>query len=572
MAIFHLSIKIIGRSHGATAVAKAAYRSGTRLKNERTGLIHDFTKKYGVGYSEVILCKNAPSIYRNREILWNEVEKVEKNKNAQYAREIEFALPIEFDEQTRLEVARTFLQTFADEGMCVDWSYHNREFGNRNPHVHAMLTTRGIREDGSWDAKERKAYAIDENGEKIPVIDPKTGLQKIGPKGRKMWERVTVQKNDWNDPGNAEKWRLRWEEIVNSKMDELGLSERIDRRSYARQGLDIEPTIHEGVSARKMEAKGYISDRCQINREIRERNRIRKWIKEKVRELTGTILEKVKLQFEKMQRFLTNQIGGNYEPDRTIRDHDRDHGSSAEVDPDYRGAGGNHRQFDGTDRTIDELGERVDRTKRTVGRVDGRIDGAKQSVGRLDDIIDGTEQFLDDINGGLGRTEQFLADISGGIDETEELLGEYGERTDGIKRSASGSGKQIADLEARIKRREEEANESIRKIFERYQQRQSDAEVGKRSEGLEEKVRGLGSRESGYSEGEGFAEIGELETGKDQARELINNLRARERAAEKERQDRRPKQPAINLGEQRSNPEGSAPDPIIKREERGRSR
>ena len=509
MAIYHLSIKIIGRSHGATAVAKAAYRSGTRLKNERTGLVHDFTKKYGVGYSEVILCKNAPSIYRNREILWNEVEKVEKNKNAQYAREIEFALPIEFDEQTRLEVARTFLQTFADEGMCVDWSYHNREFGNRNPHVHAMLTTRGIREDGTWDAKERKAYALDENGEKIPVIDPKTGLQKIGPKGRKMWERVTVQKNDWNDPGNAEKWRLRWEEIVNSKMAELGLSERIDRRSYARQGLDIEPTIHEGISARKMEAKGCISDRCQINREIRERNRIRKWIKEKVRELTGTILEKAKLQFEKMQRFLTNQIGGNYEPDTTIRNHDRNYGSSAGADPDHRGAGGNHRQSDETDRIIAE---------------------------------------------------------------TERFLGEYGERADGIKRSASGSGKQIADLEARIKRREEEANESIRRIYERYQHRQSDAEAGKRSEGLEEKIRGLGGREVGSSEGEGLAEIGELESGKDQARELINDLRAKERAAEKERQDRRAKQPVIDSGEQRSNPKGSTPGPIVKYEERGRSR
>lgn len=114
MAIYHLSIKVISKSKGASAVAKAAYRSGQKLYNERTGLTHDFTKKWGVSYSEIILCKDAPSEYKDRTVLWNAVEKVEKNSNAQLAREIEFALPLEFDEQTRLEVAREFLQTFAD--------------------------------------------------------------------------------------------------------------------------------------------------------------------------------------------------------------------------------------------------------------------------------------------------------------------------------------------------------------------------------------------------------------------------------------------------------------------------
>lgn len=290
MAIYHLSIKIISKSKGASAVAKAAYRSGQKLYNERTGLTHDFTKKWGVKHSEIILCENAPAEYKDRAVLWNAVEKAEKNSNAQLAREIEFALPVEFDEPTRLEAAREFLQTFANEGMCVDWSYHNKEFGTPNPHVHAMLTMRGIKADGTWDAKEKKVYSLDENGERIPIIDKSTGRQKIGAGGRKMWKRETVQKNDWNDQNQAEEWRALWAEIVNRKMQALGMGERIDHRSFQRQGLDLEPTIHEGYAARQIERKGWSADRCQANREIRKRNHIREQIRRQAREITEFIL------------------------------------------------------------------------------------------------------------------------------------------------------------------------------------------------------------------------------------------------------------------------------------------
>lgn len=292
MAIYHLSIKVISKSKGASAVAKAAYRSGQKLYNERTGLTHDFTKKWGVAYSEIILCKDAPPEYKDRAVLWNAVEKVEKNSNAQFAREIEFALPLEFDEQTRLEVAREFLQTFADMGMCVDWSYHNKEFGKPNPHVHAMLTMRGIKTDGTWDTKEKKVYSLDENGKRIPLIDKSTGRQKIGKDGRKIWKRETVQKNDWNDQSKAEEWRALWADIVNRKMQELGMEERIDHRSFKRQGLDLEPTIHEGYVARQIERSGRIADKCQANRDIRERNRIREQIRNMAKEVTQFILSK----------------------------------------------------------------------------------------------------------------------------------------------------------------------------------------------------------------------------------------------------------------------------------------
>ena len=146
MAIYNCSIKIIGRSSGKSAVASSAYRSGTKLLDKETGQVHDYTRKAGVIYHEVSLCKNAPKEYENREILWNAVHEVEKASNAQLAREIEIALPIEFDNTLQKEAIREYVQTFVEEGMCADWALHNK--GDGNPHAHILLTTRPIKGNG----------------------------------------------------------------------------------------------------------------------------------------------------------------------------------------------------------------------------------------------------------------------------------------------------------------------------------------------------------------------------------------------------------------------------------------
>ena len=370
MAIYHLSLKIISRSKGASAVAKAAYRSGQKLYNKRTGLTHDFTKKWGVVHSEILLCRNAPKQYRNREILWNAVEQVEKNSNAQLAREIEFALPIEFDEQTRLAVAREFLQTFTDMGMCVDWSYHNKEFGKPNPHVHAMLTMRGIKPDGTWDTKEKKTYSLDEHGKRIPILDPSTGKQKIGKNGRKMWKRETVQKNNWNSQDNAEEWRALWADIVNRKMQELGMDERIDHRSFERQGLDLEATIHEGYVARQIERNGRISQKCQANRDIRERNRIRRQIQMTAKKITEFILTKAGDFIERFTKLVGSvadirETGNTPVHSRRTADRDRKSGIrkqqafQREQRTEYRKQQAlvTEQDIAGTDRAIKELKE-----------------------------------------------------------------------------------------------------------------------------------------------------------------------------------------------------------------------
>lgn len=284
--MFHCSVQICAkRGGGKSSVAAAAYRACESIEDDRTGITHDFTHKGGHVYGEVMLCENAPKEYQDRALLWNAVEKIEKNSNARTAREVEVALPIELDmsDAGDLEKAKTLLrdyinENFVSKGMCADWNIHNPDEDNHNPHCHIMLTTRPFKENGEWGAKEKKGYKLDENGERIPIIDPATGEQKIGARNRKMWERELVDSTGWNKQELVEEWRASWADKVNKVLAEIGVEDRVDHRSYERQGKNIEPTIHEGIS-RKMEEKYsnndttvFISDRIEENKKIREIN------------------------------------------------------------------------------------------------------------------------------------------------------------------------------------------------------------------------------------------------------------------------------------------------------------
>lgn len=268
MAIYHCSIKIISRGKGQTAIASSAYRSGTKLLNEETGEVHDFNRKSGIVYSEILLCENAPKEYENREILWNEVQKIEKAKNAQLAREVEVALPRELTREQQIECVRNYVkENFVKEGMCADFSLHDK--GDGNPHAHIMLTTRPIKDTGEWGIKERKGYALDGNGERIPLLDD-TGEQKKDSRNRLQWKREMVQANDWNKREKAELWRKAWADCCNAYLPQ---EQQIDHRSYERQGKKQIATIHEGYVARKMEQeRNQVSERCQINRDIHKLN------------------------------------------------------------------------------------------------------------------------------------------------------------------------------------------------------------------------------------------------------------------------------------------------------------
>jgi len=258
--MYHCSVKIIGRSSGKSAVASAAYRSGEKLEDKETGLTYDFTKKHGVIKSEILLPPEAPKSFFNRQILWNEVQKIEKASDARFAREIEVALPREFTAQRQEEVVKEYvISNFVSKGMCADYALHDK--GDGNPHAHIMLTTRAIKENGEWSLKSKKIYDLDQSGNKI--------FQKVDGSGRKIYKNHKEDYTDWNDRGKVEEWRADWARVCNQYLEK---DKQLDHRSYERQGKEQIPTIHEGYIARKMEKNGKVSERCQINRDIKTYN------------------------------------------------------------------------------------------------------------------------------------------------------------------------------------------------------------------------------------------------------------------------------------------------------------
>lgn len=280
MAMFHCHISVGKRSAGRSACAASAYRAADNVRDEETQLVHDFSRKSGVVYSEIMLCENAPEEYKDRETLWNSVQKAERSKNAQLFREVEVALPTELTREQQIDLVRDYVrENFVSKGMCADWSLHDKDDGN--PHAHIMLTMRGIDKDGKWEQKRRTEYAKDENGDRIPVLDKK-GNQKHAKNGQALFERIDVPTNDWNDQARAEQWRESWAQKCNERLPKQS---HIDHRSYERQGVDKIAQIHEGYAARQMERRGKMSERCELNREIRALNEARRIVGEKAKAL-----------------------------------------------------------------------------------------------------------------------------------------------------------------------------------------------------------------------------------------------------------------------------------------------
>ncbi|HCC8063345.1 TPA: MobA/MobL family protein [Escherichia coli] len=230
MAIYHLSMKIISRSSGYSAVASAAYRSGSLMLDERTGLTHDYTRKSGVAEAVILTPATAPAWCTNRAELWNAVEKAECRKNSQLAREIELAIPRELPQDAARETVLAFVrENFVSQGMIADVAFHHMD--KTNPHAHIMLTTRAV------------------------------GPAGFGGKVR-----------DWNDRTHAETWRASWADHANRALANAGYQEEIDHRSYERQGLEKTPGIHLGKSACAMETRGIETERGEQNRLINRLN------------------------------------------------------------------------------------------------------------------------------------------------------------------------------------------------------------------------------------------------------------------------------------------------------------
>ena len=220
----------------------------------------DYSHKPGVVHAELLLPERAPPEFSFRAALWNSMEKTEKQWNSQLARRIIMALPRELSQEDNIRLVRQYCQEqFVDKGMCCDFAIHDD--GDGNPHAHILLTLRALDENGKWLPKARKVYDLDENGERIRL-----------PSGN--WKSHKENTVDWNDQSKAELWRHEWEILQNQYLEAAGRSERVDLRSYERQGVELAPTVHMGPAITNLERRGVRTIIGDLNRDIVRENKL----------------------------------------------------------------------------------------------------------------------------------------------------------------------------------------------------------------------------------------------------------------------------------------------------------
>ena len=280
MPVPHLEIRIVQRSKGSSAVAGAAYQAGEKLFSEYDQKSKDHRRKQPeVLYTEIMFPANAPPEYADRATLWNAVEEVEKQWNSQLARRFILALPREVPTEMYPQMMQEYCREhFVSKGMCCDFAIHDPDPPGHNPHCHIMLTMRAIDENGKWLPKSRKVYDLDENGERIRL-----------PSGN--WKSHKEDTVDWNEQYHAEEWRHGWEIVQNKYLELAGSPERVDMRSYERQGLDVLPTVHMGAAVSALERKGIETNIGNLNRDIKAANRMMNAIRSTIRNLRNWIAD-----------------------------------------------------------------------------------------------------------------------------------------------------------------------------------------------------------------------------------------------------------------------------------------
>ncbi|MCP4028206.1 MAG: MobA/MobL family protein, partial [Sphingomonas sp.] len=219
MASFHLAVKTVSRSAGRSATAAAAYRAGVEIADERTGIVHDYTRKQGIEHREIVAPADAPDWVQDRSALWNAAEQAETRKNSTVAREYEIALPAELSADERRALTLDLAREISERhGVAVDVAIHapGRQGDQRNHHAHLLTTTRRIGAEGL--------------GEKTRELDQKTS-------------------------GEVERWRARFAEMQNAALERAQSHERVDHRSYQRQGIEQEATVHMGPNVVAMERR-----------------------------------------------------------------------------------------------------------------------------------------------------------------------------------------------------------------------------------------------------------------------------------------------------------------------------
>lgn len=343
MAIYHMQAKVVSRGSGRSAVAASAYMSCSRIYNDYDGIQHDYTRKHGLIYQEVMLPPMAPPEWKNREQLWNAVEAAEKTKDSRLAREFVVALPIELDKDSNISLLQNFIQkNFVDMGMCADFAIHDTD--GHNPHAHILLTVRPLNENGTWQYKTEKEYLCVKDGEEkgftasefkdaqkegwekqyrykagkkkvylTPSAAQEKGYERIDkhPKSTRYGRQNPISEQ-WNSEEQLCLWRANWADTVNKMLALNQINAAIDHRSFAAQGITEQPTIHEGYIAQNMEKKGMIADRCEINRQIRADNRILRELKAQVKKLAQAFEKSIPVIAETLEAIRNHMIFTQY--------------------------------------------------------------------------------------------------------------------------------------------------------------------------------------------------------------------------------------------------------------------
>ena len=346
MAIYHLEAKVVSRGGGRSAVAASAYLSCSKILNDYDGVQHDYTRKKGLVWEQIFLPEYAPTEWKDRSALWNAVEENEKTKDSRLAREFVPALPIELTPAQLQELLSDFIQNiFVDYGMCADVAIHDPDPPGHNPHAHIMVTVRPLDEQGKWQYKTEKEYLCVKNGEvqgftaaefkaaqadgwekqypykvgRKKVYMPPSEAEKHGyeraskhPKSTKFGRQNPITER-WNSEEQLVQWRKEWADVTNRYLEQYGHDARIDHRSHADRGLSEQPTIHEGVVARALEKKGIISDRCEINRQIKADNALLRELKATVKKPMQAVKNTVPAIAEAMEKLRGNMLIFSYQ-------------------------------------------------------------------------------------------------------------------------------------------------------------------------------------------------------------------------------------------------------------------
>ena len=333
MAIYHLEAKMVSRGAGRSAVAASAYLSCSRMLNEYDGVQHDYTRKQGLVWQAVFLPDMAPVEWQDREKLWNAVEETEKTKDSRLAREFVAALPIELSRQQQIALLQKFVrEQFVAEWMCADVAVHDTD--GHNPHAHILLTVRPLTETGAWQYKTEKEYLCVKGGEErgftaaefksaqaegwekqyqykvdkkkvymAPSQAEKCGYERVSkyPKSTKYGRQNPISAR-WNSEEHLLVWREAWATAANRCLELAGHAERIDHRSHAARGLEERPTVHEGVAAQALERRGILSDRCELNRQIKADNALLRELKAELKKLSDLVVHTVSAVAERLEK------------------------------------------------------------------------------------------------------------------------------------------------------------------------------------------------------------------------------------------------------------------------------